>query len=119
MKEREKKETGLLHSCEYLRKILLEHPELPLLVFAGEESNGGDFPFMSCGNIRAEIGEVLDCNQEVYEDRLFTDREDFQEAIECNSDFEGTDEEFYEYIKAKMAEYEPYWKPCIILYVDN
>ena len=36
-----------------------------------------------------------------------------------NSEFDGTDEEFTEYIKARMAEYEPYWKPCIILYVDS
>lgn len=119
MKEREKNETGLLCSCEHLREILLEHPELPLLVFAGEESNGGDFPFMCCGNVRAEIGQVLDCCQEVYEERCFTNKEDFQEAIEFNSDFEGTDEEFDKYIKTRMAEYEPYWKPCIILYVDN
>lgn len=119
MKDREKLDTGLLHSCDHLREIILEHPELPLLVFAGEESNGGDFPFMCCGNIRAEIGEFLDCRQEVYEERAFTSKEEFQEAIENYSDFEGTDEEFDEYIKARMAEYEPYWKPCIILYVDN
>ena len=32
---------------------------------------------------------------------------------------EGSEEEFKEFIKTKLAEYEPYWKPCIILYVDN
>lgn len=119
MRDREKLDTGLLHSCEHLREILLERPELPLLVFAGEEANGGDFPFVCCGNIRAEIGEFLDCRQEVYEELASTSREEFQDAIETYSDFEGTDEEFDKYIKARMAEYEPYWKPCIILYVDN
>ena len=50
---------------------------------------------------------------------MLTDRDDFQEEMEQNSEFDGTDEEFTEYIKARMAEYEPYWKPCIILYVDG
>lgn len=119
MKEQEKIETGLLHSCEHLRKILLEHPELPLLVCAGENCNSGDWYYMSCGRVTAQIGTFLDCQQTVYEERCFTDREEFQEMMEDNSDFHGTDEEYREYIKARMAEYEPYWKPCIILYVDN
>ena len=41
------------------------------------------------------------------------------EEIENRSDFTGTDEEFTAYIKAEMELYAPYWKPCIIVYVDN
>lgn len=119
MTDLEKRETGLLHSGEGLRKLLLENPELPLLVFAGEDCNSGDSCYMSCGSVTAQIGEFLDCQQTVYEERCFTDREEFQEMMEDNSDFHETDEEYREYIKARMAEYEPYWKPCIILYVDN
>lgn len=26
---------------------------------------------------------------------------------------------FHEHIENEMMKYEPYWKPCIILYVDN
>lgn len=114
-----KKENGLLHATDELRELILEHPELPLLVFAGQESNNGEWGYMACGIARAEIGEFLDCEQTVNDERCFTDRDDFQEEMENNSDFDGTDEEFAEYIKGKMAEYEPYWKPCIILYVDN
>ena len=108
-----KKETGLLHATDELRELILEHPELPLLVFAGQESNNGEWGYMACGIARAEIGEFLDCEQTVNDERCFTDRDDFQEEMENNSDFDGTDEEFAEYIKGKMAEYEPYWKPCI------
>lgn len=117
--ESEKKGTGILNSTNELRKLILEHPELPLLVFAGENSNNGEWGYMACSYTKAEIGEFLDCEQTVDDLRCFTDRADFQEEMEQNSNFTGTDEEFTEYIKARMAEYEPYWKPCIILYVDN
>lgn len=119
MKEYEKRRTGLLNSTGELRKLLLEHPELPLLVLAGEECNGGDYSWMACSSVKAQIGEFLDCDQTVDDEYCFIDREEFEEAIENNSDFTGTDAEFTEYIKARMAEYEPHWKPCIILYVDN
>ncbi len=119
MTEYEKKSTGLLNSAVELRKLLLEHPELPLLVFAGGESNGGDYSWMSCSSVKAKIGEFLDCRQTVNDEYCFIERDEFEEAIENNSDFTGTDAEFTEYIKTRMAEYEPYWKPCIILYVDN
>ena len=114
-----KLETGLLHATDELRELILQNPELPLLVFAGEDSNNGEWGYMSCSSVKAVIGEYLDCEQTVNDERCFTDRDDFQEEMEDKCDFTGTDEEFAEYIKARMAEYEPYWKPCIILYVDN
>ena len=114
-----KLETGLLHATDELRELILQNPELPLLVFAGEDSNNGEWGYMSCSSVKAAIGEFLDCEQTVNDERCFTDRDDFQEEMEDKCDFTGTDEEFAEYIKARMAEYEPYWKPCIILYVDN
>lgn len=35
MTEQEKKPCGLLHDCHELRKLILENPGLPLLIFAG------------------------------------------------------------------------------------
>lgn len=32
----------LLHSTNELRKIIIDNPDLPLLVFAGEDANIGD-----------------------------------------------------------------------------
>lgn len=45
MNEYEKKRTGLLHATDELRQLILENPELPLLVFAGEDCNSGDYSF--------------------------------------------------------------------------
>ena len=78
--------------------MILQNPELPLLVFAGEDSNNGEWGYMSCSSVKAAIGEFLDCEQTVNDERCFTDRDDFQEEMEDKCDFTGTDEEFAEYI---------------------
>lgn len=116
MKEFEQKPTGLLHAGDELRKLLLEHPDLPLLVFAGEDAVCGEWSWTSCSSVRAELGEFLDCQQSAYPEKVFADRQEFEEELEEHL-FDGdlSDEEF----KRELAAYEPYWKPCIILYVDN
>lgn len=124
MKECEKRPTDLLHTGDELRKLLLEHPDLPLLVFAGDECNSGDYSYMSCTSVVADVGEFLDCQQEVDSEWCYTDRENFEEALAdilyYNDEAEGkTDAEFDALVKKKMAEYDPYWKPCIILCVNN
>lgn len=35
------------------------------------------------------------------------------------SDFDGSDQEFEIFIENELLKYDPYWKPCIIVYVDN
>lgn len=121
MTEHEKYATGLIHSTDELRKLLLEHPNLPLIVFANNEANLGDYRLMSCGYIHAEIGEFLDCCQTVNDERCYTDRDEFEEDIydSIYYDFNGSDEDLKRGVKRKMMEYNPYWKPCIILCVGN
>ena len=110
----------LLKNTEELRKLILENPELPLVVFAGQDANIGDYSMVACSRISAYIGEVLDCETE-YSDEVHTDREYFAEVVSdyYYSSFDGTESEFDEYIDAKVAEYDQYWKKCIILEVDN
>lgn len=58
--------------------------------------------------------------QTVNDEYCYTDRDEFQEDLEnLYSDFDGSDKEFEQFIENIMVEYEPYWKKCIILYVDN
>lgn len=43
-----------------------------------------------------------------------------EEAVaDSLADSDYTDEEFDALLKKTVAEYDPYWKPCIILNVDN
>lgn len=120
MTEAEKHPTGLLHSGDELRRLLLERPDLPLLVFAGDEANIGDWSYMSCGSVHAEVGEFLDCQQGINDERCFTDREEFEDEARDNyCDFDGSEREFEQFMDDLILSYEPYWKPCIIVYVNN
>lgn len=121
MTQEERKPTGLLISAQELRQLIIDNPDLPLLVFAGEEANsGGDYSLMSCSSVRAYIGEYLDCCQNVNDEKCFTDRDDFEEELkDKHYEFDGSDSEFETFIENILVEYEPYWKKCIILSVDN
>lgn len=101
MTNEERRPTGLLHTADELRQLIRNNPTLPLLVFAGEEANSEDYSYMSCSYIKAYKGEFLDCTQTVNDCMCYTD------------------EEFDALVKKTVAEYDPYWKPCIILNVDN
>lgn len=114
--------TGLLHASDELRKLLIENPGLPLLIFAGQEATCDDWYYSSCSRISASKGEFLDCeHRKVHEEQCYTDRDEFEEDLYNNLDdeFDGTDEEYEIYIQNKLKEYEPYWKPAIIVYVNN
>ena len=121
MTQEERKPTGLINSTQELRQLILDNPDLPLLVFAGEDANsGGDYAMMCCSSVHAYIGEFLDCQQTVNDERCYTDRDDFKEALDnLWYEFDGSDAEFEAFIEEKLLEYEPYWKKCIILSVDN
>lgn len=118
--EFERRSTELLHATDELRKLLLENPDLPLLVFAGDDCNSGDYSYMSCGHVSACVGEFLDCMQEVNDERCYTDRDEFEEALyDYLYDGNIPEEEYETLCKECLAAYDPYWKKCIILYVDN
>lgn len=60
MTREERKPTGLLHSADELKQLIVENPDLPILVFAGDYANNGDYPYMSCSHVSVEKGEFLD-----------------------------------------------------------
>lgn len=120
MLDREKQPTGLMQSGEQLRKLLLEYPDLPVIVFARDTGSDGNYDEMCCTNVSAEVGEFLDCQQEI-RDECFTSRDHFRDEVydfvDFNSDLE--EDELEEAVEEVLEEYEPYWKSCIILTVGN
>lgn len=82
MTPNECKPSGLLHSADELRQLIRENPTLPLLVFAGENANTGDYSYMSCSYIKAYRGEFLDCAQSVNDERL-TPTADVVPVVRC------------------------------------
>lgn len=124
MTNRERKPTGLLHSADELKQLIVENPDLPILVFAGDDANNGDYAYMSCSYVSAEKGEFLDCEQQIDEGKCYTDRDDFEYDV---ADFlageeqyrDLPDEEFNAAVERTVNEYDDFWRHCIILRVDN
>lgn len=117
-----KKTLSLLNSTAGLRKFIIENPDLPLIVFAGENANTGYYSSASCSDVRAYIGEILDCETDVCEDRIFDDRDELEEVLFdklADEHPELSSDELEKLVKNRLTEYEPYWEKCIILYVDN
>lgn len=113
----------LLNECQELKRLIIENPDLPLAFFAEDT---GDYycGYISCSSVTAEKGEVLDCYQDINDERAFTSRDEFEEDLQevlCEIDEYRniSDEEFDEILKKEKSKYDDKWKDCIIVYVGN
>lgn len=116
------KEYSLTKTTEELRKLILENPDLPIAVLAGEDANIGNGYWMFCSRISFSIGEILDCDYYDYGDTVFTERERLEEFIADELYDEYHDKPLEEYEDAIIREvemYEPYWKKVIMIWADN
>ena len=134
MKDKEKWPTGVVMNNAEIRKLILENPDLPIVFRANDDANNGDYTYMFCTYVYAQIGEVLDCEQDIDEEIIFTDRESFEDAVYDKVMDEAEDIHYSVYekiaselseldiedeVKRVMSEYEPYWKKCILITVGN
>lgn len=78
---------------------------------------------MYASNIRFAIGEILDCEQDIDDCKVFADRDEFEEELEeqLYDKYESVteEEEFQKLLAKEIEKYEPYWKDCIFIYADN
>lgn len=119
-----RKVSGILADTTELQKLILENPSLPIAVLCGENSNSGDYSWIYASDIRFELGEILDCEQPVNDEIVYSDRQMFNEQLEeCLwEEQEGgsvTEEEFQKIFEKEKARYEPHWIKCILIYADN
>jgi len=122
MTEREKLPTGYLMKHEHIRKLIMENPDLPLVFLATDEACSYDYQTMFCSTVTAQIGEVLDCQQDVNDEVVYTDHDDFEEAVFESLDcaYDDRPQEWYEAeTKRIVAEYDPYWRKAILITVGN
>ena len=124
-KKREYRPLGMFTAqTDELKKLIAEHPDLPIVVLVGSEVVAGDdYAWWYAPDISFSFGEILDCEQDVNDEKIYTDRDDFEEDLRdilCDlEEFEeATDEEFDQAVKEQLADYEPYWKKVIQIRAD-
>lgn len=113
---------SLTHNSDELKKLILENPDLPIVVLAGEEASSYDFYWTYCSSVSCHIGEILDCDYYDYDDAVFTDRDRLEEKIEDDLYDEYCDKSEEEYdaaVKRELEKYEPYWQKVIAIYATN
>ena len=113
---------SLTQKTDELKKLILENPDLSIVVLAGDEANCGDWAWTYCSNISFNIDEILDCDFYDYDDTVFTDRSRLEEKIEedlYDEYHDKSDDEYEAAIKREVEKYEPYWKKVIAIYANN
>lgn len=107
-----------------LKKLIAEYPDLPIVVIVNAEVVADDdYNWWYAPDISFGLGEILDCEQDVNDMKVYTDRDDFEEDLQnilCDlEEFENaTNEEFNQAVKEQLADYEPYWKKVIQIRAD-
>lgn len=107
-----------------LKKLIAEHPDYPIVVMVANEVVADDFyGWWYAPSLSFSIGEILDCEQEVNDEKVYTDRDDLEEDLADilgdSGDYdETTDEEFDKIVQEELKKYEPYWKKVIQIRAD-
>lgn len=113
---------SLVHDSAELRKLMQEHPDLPIVVLADEESACPDWAWTYCSSVRCSIDKILDVHTPYDDERVFTDKDEFREVIEdyfvdAEPDYSGRTLE--EAVEAEFKKYEEYWRDVIAIYASN
>ncbi len=114
----------LIHDCAELRTMMKEHPDLPIIVLAGEEASSGEYAWTYCTDVFFRYAKILDVKTP-YDDeegRVFDDMTEFEEAVEeywynAEPDYSGMTVE--EKVKSEVEKYKPLWRDVIAIYATN
>lgn len=98
----EKEIIASLDNCERLKKLILDNPTLPLVIFCGENSYSGTHPYEQALVDSAYLDELIEYNEKIM------DRDDYENALYddlCDEDeYQAlSDEEYDKMIREKVA----------------
>ena len=107
-----------------LKELIAKYPDYPIVVMVDSEvvaDDGYTWYYAPC--LRFGLGEILDCEQDIDDEKVYTDRDEFEEDMydkyTWDEEYDKLDNfEFDEMIEKKLNEYEPYWKKVIVIYAD-
>ena len=107
-----------------LKKLIAEHPDYPIVVIVNYEVCGSDdYCWWYAPSISFSIGDLLDIEQDINDEKVYIDRNDFEDDLidvmyDMDEFADASDDVFVEAFKQKLAEYEPYWKKVIQIKAD-
>ena len=107
-----------------LKRLIAEYPDYPIVVMCSNEvCADDDFLWWYAPCLSFEIGEILDCEQDINDEVVYVDRgkfeEDLQDRLADDKQYENIpDKEFDNIVEAELAKYEPYWKKVIVIKAD-
>lgn len=106
-----------------LKNLITEYPDYPIVVMVGSDVIGDDYGYWYASSLSFNIGEILDCEQDIDEEKTYTDRDEFKEDIVdwLSWDYDDetlSDEEFDKLVEETYQKYEPYWKKVIQIVAD-
>ena len=107
-----------LKQTDELKELIAKYPDYPIVVLVDSEVVADDYGWWYAPEIRFGIGEILDCEQDIDEEKTYIDRDEFKEDIEyhlsCYDEYENLSDENFNYLVEKIyQEYEPYWEKVI------
>lgn len=113
-----------IKQTDELKELITKYPDYPIVVIVGSEVVSDDYYgwwYAPC--LSFDIGEILDCEQDIDEEKTYIDRDEFEEDIISKFEWDEvydklSDEEFNNVVANKLNEYEPYWKKVIQIRAD-
>lgn len=108
-----------LKQTDELKELIAKYPDYPIVVIVDSEVVADyDYGWWYAPEIRFGIGEILDCEQDVDDEKTYIDRdelkEDIEEMLSLDNRYEKlSDEDFNKVVKKELNKYEPYWKKVI------
>lgn len=115
-----------VENTDRLRKIILEHPDYPIVVQVDHDVVADDeYAWWLAPCISFSIQEILDCHidnllgLELDDLNVFFDRDEFKDYIEnvmdCSRFDELPDEEFNRVLNEEFHKFDDYWVPAIVI----
>lgn len=100
--------------CSELKKLIIENPQAPLLIFAGEEANSGVYGYESVAFGSASLKEIT-----LYGE-YWLDKEDYEENLRDDMSYDNkyenlSNEKFDEEVRKIMK--ETVFVKAIVVYV--
>ena len=98
-----------LKQTDELKELIAKYPDYPIVVLVDSEVVADDYGWWYAPEIRFGIGEILDCEQDVDDEKTYIDRDEFEDDLRDKLSWD----EIYDKIGEQPDEYN--YTYCIIL----